>query len=150
MESLIHGFSPKEVVDLYRYLCIYESELGKVAKLEVFKQQYPKLKRLDNLMSSFVCNECNIEALSNIGIVPMDNLLSMTYSKSSKLLSLLYHLRNSIAHGQIEQENGFVFIIDYKKDYKKGNGIKRFSARGKINSTTLFEIIGIINENINL
>lgn len=150
MESKIHGFSPNEVADLYNYLCVYESELKRVENLEVFNIKFPWSKKLEAPMDTLICNECNIETLSFVGLVPMDNLVSMTYTKGSKLLSLLYHLRNSIAHGQIEQESGFVFIIDYKIDYKSGKDVRRFSARGKVKTSTLFKIIDIINTNIKL
>ena len=151
MEDKIRGFSPDEVVELYHYLCVYESELKRVENLEIFKTKYPRLNTpLETLMGTLICNECNIETLSYVGIVPMDNLVSMTYTKGSKLLSLLYHLRNSIAHGQIEQDSDYVFIIDYKIDYKSGKSVKRFSARGKVKSSTLFKIIDIINKDINL
>jgi hypothetical protein len=146
MEKNIHGFGPTEVVELYRYLCIYEGKLGKVQKLIIFENNYPKLKSLHKILSTFVCNKCDVDGLSVVGIVPMNNLMSMTYSRGSKLLSLLHHFRNSIAHGQIEHDGIFIEIRDYKIE----NGVKRFSARGKIKASTFFEIINTINKNIKL
>ena len=70
----------------------------------------------------------------------------MTKCRSSKVLSLLHHLRNSIAHGQIEQDGGYVHLIDQGKE----NNVKVFSARGKIKASTMFEMINIVNENVKL
>lgn len=82
-----------------------------------------------------------------IGLVPMDNLISMTKSRSSKSLSFLNHFRNSIAHGQIEKDGNFIHLLDYGYDKNKK---KIFSARGKIKSSLLFKIVKLINKNIDL
>ena len=108
--------------------------------------KYPKLKNLDEKIGGFVSNYCTRESLKTIAIKPMENLVSMTQCRSSKVLSLLHHLRNSIVHGQIEQEVGYVHLIDYGKE----NNVEVFSVRGKIKSSILFEIINIINENVKL
>jgi len=142
----IHGFCPNEVVDLYRFFCVYVKNLEHIGSQENFEKLCPELKKVEILMSDFVCNYCSRESLKIIGIVPVENLVSMTKCRSSKPLSFLHHLRNSIAHGQIEQENGYVHLIDYGLE----NGNKVFSSRGKIKSSTLFGIINIINENIML
>ena len=146
MEMNIHGFSQSEVAELYRYLCIYECELRIIGNQEKLVLKYPKLKDLDEVISGFASNYCTRESLKTIAITPMENLVSMTKCRSSKVLSLLHHLRNSIAHGQIEQEGGYVHLIDYGKE----NDVKVFSARGKIKASTLFEIINIVNENVKL
>ena len=150
MVTTINGFTEKEVVNLYRFLCIYESELGKIGNQEAFEKKFSKLKDLEKLMSSLTCNYCSRESLNIVGIVPMNNLVSMTKCRTSKILSLLHHLRNSIAHAQIEQEKGYVSLIDYgyEKDKKSKTEKKVFSARGKIKTKTLFEMILIIMDNI--
>lgn len=144
MQKQIHGFIPDEVVDLYHFLCIYESNIKDIPNQKVLIEMFPNLKDSKELMSNIVCNKCNRKSLKIIGIVPMDNLLSMTYPKSSKLLSLLHHLRNSIAHGQLEKDGEFVSLMDF--GFETRNGIKEqtFSARGKIKFTTLFELIHLI------
>lgn len=146
MEKDVHGFSPNDVVELYRYLCIYENKLEEIPTQEDLIKKHTKLIDLEKVMSAFVSNYCTKESLKVIALAPVENLVSMTKCRSSKVLSFLHHLRNSIAHGLIEQEDGFVYFIDYGKN-KKG---KDFSARGKIKSSTLFEIISIINANINI
>ena len=128
------------------FLCVYVKNLEYIGSQENFEKLCPELKKVEILMSDFVCNYCSRESLKIIGIVPVENLVSMTKCRSSKPLSFLHHLRNSIAHGQIEQENGYVHLIDYGLE----NGNKVFSSREKIKSSTLFGIINIINENIML
>ena len=44
------------------------------------------------------------------------------------------------------QEDRYVHLIDYGKE----NNANVFSARGKIKSSKLFEIVSIINENVKL
>lgn len=144
MEEKTHGFATNEVVDLYRYLCVYETELDHIGNQGNLEKAYPELKKIKEFMSNFVCKTCTIDSLKVKGYVPEDNHVSMTKCKSSKTLSFLHHLRNAIAHGQIKQENGFVHLIDYGKK----NNTKVLSARGKIKSSTLFKITNIINENI--
>lgn len=147
MKNSIHGFSSDEVMDLYHYLCIYEKELAKIESQVNLINKYPKLKDIEQLMAGIVCNFCTKESLKVIGLVPMDNLISMTKSRSSKSLSFLNHLRNSIAHGQIEKDGNFIYLLDY--GYDKDNS-KVFSARGMIKSSSLFKIVKLINNNINL
>lgn len=146
MEKEIHGFSQNEVTELYRYLCIYECELANIGNQEKLFLKYPKLKQVEENIKGFVCKYCTKESLKTIAITPMENLISMTRCRSSKVLSLLHHLRNSIAHGKIMQEDRYVHLIDYGKE----NNANVFSARGKIKSSKLFEIVSIINENVKL
>lgn len=144
MDNNINGFGPKEVVELYHYLCIYVNKLEHIRSQNVLLKQYSELKGIDTLMSSFVCNNCTRESLKTIGLVSMNNLVSMTKCRTSKQLSFLHHLRNSIAHGQLTKKGKYVELIDYGFE----NGAKVFSARGKVSVVTLFDIIHIINKNI--
>ena len=146
MVEKTHGFSSNEVVDLYHYLCIYENEIQYIGNQEKLVKTYPKLQELEKTMSHFVCNYCSRESLKVIALAPMNNLVSMTKCRSSKPLSFLHHLRNSIAHGQIEMEDNYVHLIDY--GYEKN--VKVFSARGKIESSILLEIIKTVIDNIKL
>ena len=110
MADTIKGFSPEEVLEIYRFLCIYEEKLEKVDSRKKLEETYPELTELNRLMSGFTCNYCTVKSLGTIGLVPMDNHVSMTNCRSSKLLSFLHHLRNSIAHGLLEKEGNNVYI----------------------------------------
>ena len=59
----------------------------------------------------------------------LPNILYMTNSKNSKVLSFLTHIRNSIAHGQIIKEKDSIHIIDYSEN--KNTKEKIYTARGK-------------------
>ena len=147
MEERINGFDKSEIMDLYHYLCIYEKfKLGDVNSLNMLWNKYPELKGLEQIITPIICNYCTRESLKVIGVVPMNNLMSMTKCRSSKLLSLMHHLRNSIAHGQIELEDDYIHLIDFGYETEKGSKIKKevISARGKIKSSILFEMIQLI------
>ena len=146
MEKTIHGFKPKEVMELYHYLCIYECVFARMNKQSELEQKYPQMTEAKSKLEAFTCNECNRESLQVVGLAPMDNLVSMTNTKGAKFFSFLYHLRNSIAHGQIEKEGDFVYLTDFTFT----NGVKVFSARGKIEFSILFKIISFINQNVQL
>ena len=146
MGNKFRGFSNSEIVELYKYLCIYEGVIKNIGSQKELMTTYPNLKELEILRSSFACSKCTRNYLSSVGILSLNNLVSMTSSRSSILLSFLNHLRNSIAHGLIEREGGYVHFSDYLLD----NKIKRFSANGKIKSSVTFKIIQIIIDNVDL
>ncbi len=146
MEKTIHGLKPKEVMELYHYLCIYECEFARMKNQTELERKYPQLTEVKSKLEAFTCNECNRESLQVVGLVPMDNLVSMTNTKGSKFFSFLYHLRNSIAHGQIEKDGDYIYLTDFTFI----DEVKVFSARGKIEASILFEIIQSINDNIQL
>jgi len=152
MKKQLKGFSEQEVFDLYKYLCIYENKI-KILKTstEIYKQ-YPQLKKIEETLNLFTINYSNDEAMQILGIFVPKGFVYCTNTKSSKVYNFLYHLRNSIAHGQIEEDNGQVFLIDYKfaKDKISKNYKKIFSGRGNLESSIVFKIIEIINNTIEL
>lgn len=151
-ENILKGFCPQEIVDLYRYLCIYEKELKYIQNQECLWEQHPDLKELEDLILALNCNYSTQKYLKNCFFVPVNDWVSMTKCRSSKIQSFLHHLRNSIAHGQIEQEEGYVHLFDYayEEDRVSGEKIKIFSMMGRIKSSVLFELIHIVNKNISL
>ena len=152
MKKQLKGFSEQEVYDLYKYLCIYENKI-KILKTstEIYKQ-YPQLNIIEETLNLFTINYSNDEAMQILGIFVPKGFVYCTNTKSSKLYNLLYHLRNSIAHGQIEKENEQVLLIDYKfaKDRSSKRLRKVFSGRGNLDSSIVFKIIEIINNTIEL
>lgn len=152
MKKQLKGFSEQEVYDLYKYLCIYENKI-KILKTstEIYKQ-YPQLNIIEKTLNLFTINYSNDEAMQILGIFVPKGFVYCTNTKSSKLYNLLYHLRNSIAHGQIEKENEQVLLIDYKfaKDRSSKRLRKVFSGRGNLDSSIVFKIIEIINNTIEL
>jgi len=152
MKKQLKGFSEQEVYDLYKYLCIYENKI-KILKTstEIYKQ-YPQLNIIEETLNLFTINYSNDEAMQILGIFVPKGFVYCTNTKSSKVYNLLYHLRNSIAHGQIEKENEQVLLIDYKfaKDRSSKRLRKVFSGRGNLDSSIVFKIIEIINNTIEL
>ena len=152
MKKQLKGFSEQEVFDLYKYLCIYENKI-KILKTstEIYKQ-YPQLNIIEETLNLFTINYSNDEAMQILGIFVPKGFVYCTNTKSSKVYNLLYHLRNSIAHGQIEKENEQVLLIDYKfaKDRSSKRLRKVFSGRGNLDSSIVFKIIEIINNTIEL
>ena len=144
MEKIIHGFDANEVVELYHYLCIYESELKLIVSKEAFVNSFYNHKELEQLIAGIVLNYCTKESLKVIGLVPVENLVSMTKCRNTKTLSFLHHLRNSIAHGQIEKDGDYIHLIDYGYE----NNEKVYSARGKIKSNVIFEIVQLSENTI--
>ena len=152
MKKQLKGFSEQEVYDLYKYLCIYENKI-KILKTstEIYKQ-YPQLNIIEETLNLFTINYSNDEAMQILGIFVPKGFVYCTNTKSSKVYNLLYHLRNSIAHGQIEKENEQVLLIDYKfaKDRSSKRLRKVFSGRGNLDSSIVFKMIEIINNTIEL
>ena len=64
-----------------------------------------------------------------MGLLALPNILYMTNSKNSKVLSFLTHIRNSIAHGQIMKEKDYIHIIDYSEN--KNNKRENIHSKGE-------------------
>ena len=78
----------------------------------------------------------------------LPNILYMTNSKNSKVLSFLTHIRNSIAHGQIIKEKDSIHIIDYSEN--KNTKEKIYTARGKVEIPKIEAILDLVIENVEL
>lgn len=152
MKKQLKGFSEQEVFELYKYLCVYENKINILRCSTKIYNQYPQLKEIEDIMNMFTMYYSNDEAMQVLGIFVPKGFVYCTNTKSSKVYNLLYHLRNSIAHGQIEKDNNQVLLIDYKfaidKSCKKFKKI--FSGRGSLDSSIIFKIIEIINNTIEL
>lgn len=152
MKKQLKGFCEQEVFDLYKYLCVYENRISKLKSSKEIYNQYPQLKGLEDIINLFTINYANDEAMQFLGIFVPKGFVYCTNTKSSKIYNFLYHLRNSIAHGQIEKDNEQIFLIDYKfaKDKRSKKPKKIFSGRGNLDSSIVFKIIEKINNTIEL
>ncbi len=103
-------------------------------------------------MNLFTMNYANDKAMQDLGVFIPKGHVYCTNTKTSKMYNFLYHLRNSIAHGQIEKEGEQVFLIDYKLMYDKKNKIikKVFSGKGNLESSTFFKVVELVNNTIEL
>ena len=152
MNEKLKGFDEREVFKLYNFLCVYENKISILKNTTVLYNQYPQLKSLETYVSQFTMNYANDEAMQALGVYVPKGFLYCTNTKPSKLYNFLYHLRNSIAHGQIEKDYDQVFLIDYKfvKDKNSGDIMKIFSGRGNLEGTVVFDIIEKINKIVTL
>lgn len=127
MVNSINGFKCEEIFQLYALVKAYE-----VAGIKSYQTQtslfrdHPEAKELLNVLSKVKCH-CTRKDMTSIDFKRLNNEIYFTEYHVSNLLSLLYHLRNSIAHANAVKDENSVLVIDYK--------VKRptdFSARGRI------------------
>lgn len=134
----INGFTPKEIYALYSFLNVYEQkEIKKHNETDLIKSSQT-LEELKNIITSFNADEKNKYELAQIEIKNLNDEFYYTHHKS-KILGVLYHLRNSIAHGKICKENDIVRIEDFEP--KEEN--PQHTAKGKILYTTLEKIMRV-------
>lgn len=70
-----------------------------------------------------------------------DNCLQFPHRRF-KCLTILYHIRNAFAHGNIESiENGSTFLI---KDFSDKSKRSKCNMLGKIDKNLFYELIGIM------
>lgn len=152
MNKKLKGFDEQEVFKLYNFLCVFESKISILKNTTELYKHYPQLKCLGEYVKQFKINYANDEAMQVLGVFVPKGFLYCTNTKSSKTYNFLYHLRNSIAHAQIEKDKGQVHLIDYKlvKDNNSGVITKKFSGKGNLDSAVIFEIIEIINKEVEL
>lgn len=142
MEQSINGFTPQEVFLLYAFVESYETAGIKSYKTQtsLFKE-HPELKELTLVLNKVKCHYSNSEEMKTIDIKTMDNEIYYTEFQIGHLLSLLYHLRNSIAHACAIKHGTKVLITDFK--------VKRpmdFSARGQISIEIIIEFTSILRK----
>ena len=109
---------------------------------------YPNLHKLENLISSFSCNIATQESMPAMGLLALPDILYMTNSKGSKVLSFLTHIRNSIAHGQIMKEDDYIHVIDYREN--KNTKEKIYTARGKVEIPKIEAVLNLVIDNVEL
>ena len=135
----INGFTPNEICSLYSFLNVYEQKKIKHFKENILLSKYPSLVDVKNIIKAFTAEEKNIDELS---LIDSDDLVEEFYytKYKSKMLSVLYHLRNSIAHAKISKTNDVVSIEDFEAN--KTNS--RHTAKGKVSYASIEKIVNII------
>lgn len=142
MEQSINGFTPQEVFLLYAFVESYETAGIKSYKTQtsLFKE-HPELKELTLVLNKAKCHYSNSEEMKSIDIKTMNNEIYYTEYQIGHLLSLLYHLRNSIDHACAIKHGTKTLITDFK--------VKRpteFSARGRISLDIINEFTHILKK----
>ncbi len=135
----INGFEDEEILSLYRFLKSYENKCLKRSSETDALQKYPSLKKIKDVLNSFKYKEKTKAELESIDINSLDNEFYFT-EHISDLMGILYHIRNSIAHANMEKDGKRVIISDY--DNKK---TKQYTTKGVIDFYYLEKIISIID-----
>lgn len=142
MEKLINGFNPQEVYQLYAFVESYETAGIKSYKTQTsLFNEHPELKDLTLVLKKVKCHYSNSKEMKSIDIKTMNNEIYYTEYQIGHLLSLLYHLRNSIAHACAIKHGTKTLITDFK--------VKRpteFSARGRISLDIINEFTHILKK----
>lgn len=128
--TTFNGFNSGEIVDLYKFLCVYE-KIEPFRKDDCLERIYPTLSEK---LFSLLC-QLPLKSDNCITIVKDDLNIKYTPAHRTKYTAFLYHFRNAIAHGRV-----------YKKDQLE---IKDFdnstlTAYGLIDSKIGDEIIKLL------
>ena len=142
MAQCINGFSSEEIFHLYGFVEAYETAGIKSFQTQtrLFKE-HPELRELLLVLKKVKCHYSNSEIMKSIDIKKMDEEIYFSEYQVGQLLSLLYHLRNSIAHACAIKNGSRVLITDFK--------VKRpvdFSARGQISLETIKEFTSVLRK----
>ena len=147
MERTIKGFDEIQIFDLYSFVCRYE-EIKRYKKAIDFQKAYPDtyngLKfELDKLKLHHPKHKSwNPKDLQRKEI---EENHFYYINHGGKLQSILYHIRNAIAHGHIVlNTNGYVRIKDFD------NSGKKQTANALIQIDMLKNVIKYVNANIKL
>lgn len=141
VDATINGFKKPEIFQLFAFLVAYEeSGIGKYKKsTKILIQEHPELRDLAENFKLVKYHKANNDFMQVLDFNQLNNEVYLTKSRGNLQLSLLAHLRNAIAHGNVMEHNHKVLITDYPK-----NRPADFSARGCMN----FEVINEFTKTI--
>ncbi|MCR4836561.1 MAG: hypothetical protein K5899_09325 [Bacteroidaceae bacterium] len=125
-----NGFSPEEMVCLYKFLCAYE-KIESYRKDDSFKHDYPAFAI--TLFSTL--DKLALKPDNCITMIQGDLTIKYTPAHRTKYMAFLYHFRNAIAHGRFHKKNQ-VEIHDFDKSI--------LTAYGFIDSKIANDIITMI------
>lgn len=132
-KPVFKGFSEDEIVLLYRFICEYVKNERQITR-ETLTECYPNSSqwtKFINPESVKIQNARDIQ--KNAGKISSDGQIVLTSSRSSKIVSLLSHLRNSISNGYIEKNGDSIQFSDY---YNSNT-----NAIGQVSSDKFFSFI---------
>lgn len=129
----------KDIVVLYKLLVQYEQRISKLTSDESLYREFAQYSGFwKRIPKNLIVPEKAEKMPKSKDIPTKGDVIVMTKSKKTKLLSFINHLRNAFAHGTIVTDGSFVIFSDYNKNRK------RFSALGKIKQSTFNEILKLI------
>lgn len=131
---MVNGFNSEEIVLLYKYICWFE----KIKRITTDKSLYEQFPVQKGFWQHFKGKEFKSEKNNNM---PKDaqkqkaNVIVFTVSWKTRQLSILRHLRNSIAHGTFETDGKKVTLSD------KSLRLKKCTCMGNISKSILMSFI---------
>ena len=138
----INGFCAEEIFQLYALVEAYETIGIKSYKTQTsLIREYPELSSLLSVLKKIKCHYAKPTVMKTIDFKTLENEIYLTEYQIGYLLSLLYHIRNSLAHACIVKFGDSALITDFK--------VRRpadFSARGKISLSIINEFTEILNK----
>ena len=147
IQKEIHGFTEEEIFNLYKFLCIYESVLSKMPDGAALIKKYTTLKgvksKIKRVLKPICLSKTKITNINDTDIIPDTFYYSAKKGKKQEITVLL-HLRDAIAHGLIEKCGNYISIRDFDVNTNE------YTAKGYIECKKVFDIINIINKNVNL
>lgn len=130
-KAILNGFSEKEIIQLYKYLCYYEDNLKKIKTNRALDNSQPRF--FATFYKLIPDKSLTKGKQGNINKKPCPiNTIRMTIGKT-KMLAFLKHLRNSIAHSKIKKEENKVIIMDLNHN--------NLTAYGEFYSETIISLI---------
>jgi len=138
-KPVFKGFSEDEIVLLYRFICKYEENKKRIEG-EALTACYPNSSHWAEFINpESIKTKKAREMQKNAGKISSNDQIEQTKSKtnsepkSSKIVSLLSHLKSSVSNGHIEKNGDSVQF----SDYHNGN----INAIGRVSSDRFFSFI---------
>ncbi len=132
-KPVFKGFSEDEIVLLYKFICEYVKNERQITR-ETLTECYPNSSQWTKLISPESVKIQNARDIQkNAGKISSDGQIVLTSSRSSKIVSLLSHLRNSISNGYIEKNGDSIQFSDYYNS--------NINAIGQVSSDKFFSFI---------
>lgn len=138
----VNGFNHSIIIDMYSFICCYEKLKG-YRRNSNLKNDYPQIySEVSDLLKDICCKNTKQKNWDKKYLLENITVDDTFYFKkeSTIIFSILYHIRNSIAHGNITYNKGKVRIYDYnKKNNRTANALIKIEKFNKI--------LNIINNN---
>lgn len=132
-KPVFKGLSEDEIVLLYRFICAYAKN-EKEIKSETLTACYPNSAKWNEFINpGSIKIEKARDIQKNAGRISSDGQIVLTVSRSSKIVSLLFHLKNSISNGNIEKNGDSILFSDYYNS--------NINAIGQVSSDKFFSFI---------
>lgn len=138
----INGFCAEEIFQLYAFVEGYETIGIKSYQTQTsLIREHPELSDLQSVLKKIKCHYAKPSAMKTIEFKSLKNEIYFTEYQTGHLLSLLYHVRNSMAHACIIKFGDSALITDFKVQRPVD-----FSARGKISLSIINEFTEIFKK----